>query len=375
MTNAIYNKPFTQIVEDTMIECREAAISDATIKAKYKRRVNDVYARIIPTRHEYDWLKKTGSITLLAAYQTGTVAITSGGTDLTGTDTVWTTAMSGRKITIGSNDDVYTFTRTGDTTGTISPAFTGSTDETAASYAIFETDYSLAADYDHMTSEPGLYYNEGRGLSVLDWYPDHIHLSRVSLVPSNDPRYFREKPGSTSMGLRQLEVFPPTISNRIVNYDYIKTFPEMVEFTTGTASTTIGSATVTLSADYSAYISAGQYFRVNPSEVGGDSQWVQITAVSGVTLTVSPTYRSTNTNANYTICDAPDLPPHMTHSLFLGACYLTGLEQNDQSLIGSFSQGFYMALDMGIRREARKRYGKKLMRLDLRDNRHVRIKP
>src|SRR4030042_53828 len=41
---ALYEKPFTQIVEDVMAEMNERS-TESLVEAKYKRRVNDIYMR------------------------------------------------------------------------------------------------------------------------------------------------------------------------------------------------------------------------------------------------------------------------------------------------------------------------------------------
>jgi hypothetical protein len=198
----------------------------------------------------------------------------------------------------------------------------------------------------------------------MKWYPTDLHMRRETVQLSADPEYFVVLPEVNSSGYNQVRIVPPCSAAKIIRYDYFRMFPEMVEFTTGTATTVAGSATVTLSADYSAYISAGQYFRVNPTEQGGSAQWVKITAVSGATLTVAPSYTTSNSSANYTICDAPEYPIRMHSAIFLGTCWLTGMEQNDQLSAQGFAQAFLQAMDLGIRREARQRYGKQVMRLD-----------
>lgn len=58
-------------------------------------------------------------------YGTGTVAATNGSNAVTGSGTTWTAAMTGMYIAI--NGVYYAFTRTGNTTGTISPNFAGTT--------------------------------------------------------------------------------------------------------------------------------------------------------------------------------------------------------------------------------------------------------
>lgn len=84
-------------------------------------------------------------LALVAPYKTGTLAATAGQTAITGTDTVWTAAMTGRRIRIAGRNEWYTFTRTGDTTGTLDRAYEGDTG-TGLSYSIFQNVYTLPAD-------------------------------------------------------------------------------------------------------------------------------------------------------------------------------------------------------------------------------------
>lgn len=84
------------------------------------------------------WLQTT------AEYETGTVAVTNGSTAVTGTGTVWTAAMTGRRIRIAGDDEWYTFTRTGNTTGTLERNYEGTTDADAT-YSIFQNVYTLPA--------------------------------------------------------------------------------------------------------------------------------------------------------------------------------------------------------------------------------------
>lgn len=112
--------------------------------------VNDVYQRFLGA---YTWsrLVKNSTLQTTAIYNTGTVAVSNGGTTLTGTDTVWTAAMTGRMIRIGGRNEAYVFTRVTDTTATIERAYEGD-DETAAPYTIFQTVYALPTDADLIES-------------------------------------------------------------------------------------------------------------------------------------------------------------------------------------------------------------------------------
>src|SRR3990167_5562213 len=59
------------------------------------------------TMADLPYLMTEGVITTVAPYATGTVAMTNGSKTVTGTDTVWTSAMVGRKIRFGSDNAYY----------------------------------------------------------------------------------------------------------------------------------------------------------------------------------------------------------------------------------------------------------------------------
>ena len=81
-----------------------------------------------------------------APYTTGTVAVANGGTTVTGTDTVWTAGMGGRKIRIsgGEEYDISSVNAVAQTL-VISQAYTGA-EVTAGTYTIYEPDYTLESD-------------------------------------------------------------------------------------------------------------------------------------------------------------------------------------------------------------------------------------
>jgi len=140
--------------------------------------VNDTYQRFL---NSYQWsrLIKSAVIETTAVYQTGTVAITSGLMALVGTSTVWTSAMTGRRIRIAGQNETYVFTRVTDTTATIDRAFEGDT-ETVATYTIFQSVYAAPVDVDFIDSieVPG----SNRDLDqVSPEYLDKLSVSRWAL--------------------------------------------------------------------------------------------------------------------------------------------------------------------------------------------------
>lgn len=112
--------------------------------------INDVYQRYL---NSYQWqrLVKTSTLQTTAIYDTGTLAVSAGGTTLTGTDTVWTAAMTGRRIRIAGRNETYIFTRVSNTSATIDRAFEGDA-ETEAAYYIFQSIYAAPVDADLIDS-------------------------------------------------------------------------------------------------------------------------------------------------------------------------------------------------------------------------------
>lgn len=359
----LYVYPFTQVVDDCMKDSRESSGEDG-VRSKYRSRVNQFYMRDLPMFGEHKFWRRIGSITLTTEYKTGTVAISAGGTTVTGTSTVWTSAMTGRKFTVSGNDEVYDFTYVSATSGTISPAFTGSAAVTGKSYSIFQDVYDLASDFLRITDEPGFYYHSSNGAyQMVRQVDDILWRSNYTATTSDFANYWREYPNRTAAGLQQVWITPPPAStSRILRYEYIKALAELHEVTTGTATTAAASTSVTTSTDISARINTNMYFRSNP-----DGTWVRITAVSGTTLTLASAYPTTNTAKNYAVSDVPDMPNEMQGILRQGGNFLTAMEQ-ESAMLGTHFGRLSNQIQQLFGIEARKRFGrqyfKRLDRLD-----------
>lgn len=90
----------------------------------------------------FDWAR--GTIDLIASYDTGTIAISNGATTVTGTDTVFTDAMVGRKIRIVGVDYVID-SRASNTEVELATEY-GGTDETEAKFVVYKDEYPLSAN-------------------------------------------------------------------------------------------------------------------------------------------------------------------------------------------------------------------------------------
>jgi hypothetical protein len=156
-----------------------------------------------------------------AEYATGTVAVTQGSTAVTGTDTVWTAAMSGRGFRVDGRDEIYTFTRTGDTTGTLDRAYEGD-DDADATYRIFQQIYALPA-----------------ACRLVESFEDLDTMSRAELSaaapgrPENGtPEVWAPYP-DTAAGLVQVELYPIPDESVGIPYSY---FADAADLSAGATS-------------------------------------------------------------------------------------------------------------------------------------------
>jgi hypothetical protein len=326
---AIAQNPFTKIVEDVMLEVRENS-TEVNVKRKYQRRVNDIYARDLFSKHDFEFMSRIGTITIPAGYTTGTISVAIGGSAVTGVGTVWTAAMTGYKLRFFGNQDIYTFTRTGATTGTISPAFSGDTAISGGQYMIFQDTFSLAADYDRMVDPPGFYYDYYNARvsllrkMTLDWY------KLWSTVRSLFPMYYRPFGRSSDNLNWQVQFAPPILHNKFIYYEYIPTFADMKEYTTGSCATAAGSPIVTgTGTDFVNNVSAGEAFRMDSSP----QDWYLVSSVTDAThLVLTANYPVTNlTSAAYTVSSVPQIPVSLQLAIFYGACSLSSQDQDNQN--------------------------------------------
>ena len=171
----------------------------------------DILTRFINNRTQamlsaFPWTRLDSSATLQvpAFYDTGTIAVSEGGTALTLTGGTFTTAMTGRRIRIAGRDEFYIFTFATSSTGTLDRAYEGS-DETAASFRIWKAIYTLPELLDYLKSieVPRL----GRDLDqVSQEYLDGV-VNDPGRTRYGDPECYAPSPDS-SAGLPQIELYP-----------------------------------------------------------------------------------------------------------------------------------------------------------------------
>lgn len=357
---AIAQSPFTKIYEDVMLEVRENS-TEASVKNKYKRRVNDIYARDLFSKNDFDFMTRIGTLTIPAGYTTGTASIASGGTAVTGSGTVWAASMNGYKIRFFGNQDIYIFTYVSPTSGTVSPAFSGDAAISGGQYMIFQDTFSLADDYDRVIDPPGFYYDYYNARVTLlrkmtpDWY------KMWSTVRSLFPMYYRPFGRASNNLYWQVQFAPPILHNKFIYYEYIPTFVDMKEYTTGTAATTAGSAIVTgTGTDFVNNVNTGDAFRKDAYT----QDWYIIASVDSPTqITLTAPYPITTATGAYTISDVPQIPVSLQLAIFYGACALSLQDQDNEAAAKNFYTLYSTAIQEYQQVENRMKMGKQRMRV------------
>ena len=141
----------TELQNRVRLETGKSA-TENQIKRSINLALHDVH---VGRFEKFPWCERHATLVTQPEYTTGTIAVTKGGTTLTGTSTLWNTANDfsannmrvGGKIVIDGKEEVYEITAVGsDTSATIGSTFIETT-VTAATYVYFEDEYALASDF------------------------------------------------------------------------------------------------------------------------------------------------------------------------------------------------------------------------------------
>lgn len=329
--------PFTEIVERVAKLAREDSLN---VEPKLKGLVNDIYTKSIPRRFDWQPLLRSSYIQCTAYYNTGTVAVSAASTSLVGTSTVWTSSMTvanGWKIKFTGNPNIYAFEYVSATTATISPALSGATDLSGASYSLFRDTYSMASDFDRFLINGGIEYTKGGQPDIIRATPEDLWKEDFRAEPQDSPCRQRLLGTEDSSGYKQLQINPPPKSALLLPYEYIKTLRLMTEYTTGSITTLAngGTAVTGTGTDFDGYATSGYtyYFRIDRDGEGDDSVWYKIASFDSDTgITLSSAYGGTalsSATAAYTISMVPELPYQFHDAILYLAVQLAIADQKD----------------------------------------------
>jgi hypothetical protein len=132
-------------IQDAIIE-RAKLENSESVRTSLKEKINTVYNRVC-FEEEYRWTAAEMSIMLKKRYTTGTVTVTEGSDDITGSATSWDANIHfGWKMQIFGCNTPFKVIRVGSTTTiTLDTPWTGDSD-TGLSYTLYKDEYGLFPD-------------------------------------------------------------------------------------------------------------------------------------------------------------------------------------------------------------------------------------
>jgi hypothetical protein len=322
-------RPYSEMAEVIQKELvREAASGEGP---KYQGLINQVYLNelraVLPERY----IKKTGYVTALADYSTGTVTVGSGTALIQGASTSWTSAHDDFLIKVDGFDPTYRLTYSDGTlmTSKDSLTWTGST-ASGASYSMFQDRYQLPSDFDYIAKDKPTDPN------AVFLYVNNV---KIFLDPWSNEEYDRQITSTIgsihaytvkySSGLPYLHVQanPDDLEN--IGFEYIPALTQLRELTTGTATVTTGTA-VTIGTSSTLITGAVDtartlYFRVDDDGTGSASVWNKVQTVdTGSTLTLVSAYLGTSSGASatYTISEVSEWPARFDDVMMYKAAWI-----------------------------------------------------
>ena len=195
-------------------------ITDTDVETVVKQALNDVLEEICQA-HNFSWLYGNSSFITIKPYTTGTVSVVEGSETVTGTGTEWVAGMVGRKFYCGNA--TYEISAFDDETEklTLSTAYAGDTD-TAATYKIYQDEYSLALDVEDILAVRQENYPQKlakKGIEEMDrYYPKRNSFGYPSIYSIV---------GYDSTDYIKIAVYPIPNQARNIYYRYKKRVTEM----------------------------------------------------------------------------------------------------------------------------------------------------
>ena len=145
-------------------------ISDSDVEDVVEQSLNDILQEICQA-YNFTWLYGDSSFITVAVYEAGTVTATEGSTTITGSSTIFTSGMVGRKFVCeNATYDISAFVSTTEITLSTNYAGAGGS---GLSYTIYQDEYSLASDCEDVLSmrqENHPYRLKKVGIEVMDSY-------------------------------------------------------------------------------------------------------------------------------------------------------------------------------------------------------------
>jgi len=215
---------FSDIYTQVMTRCHHA-VTETALLALVKTWINSRYQEAWAYLKKHDLIdaREEYTVATVAEYDTGTVE-TNGTTTITGTDTVFTSGMVGRKFKVTGWNEIYTISAFVSTTEiTLNKAYNGD-DNDEASYKIYDDEVSLPSDCSEVIA-----VRQDINSKVLDriGLKDLRALQVQSPVPISD--IDSQKWALSESG--KIILYPPPSRSILLKIDYIKKITELSDST------------------------------------------------------------------------------------------------------------------------------------------------
>lgn len=175
-------------------------------------------------------------------------------------------------------------------------------------------------------------------LTEIADYETWQHLNMRTSTTSTVPEYYYVR-GNDEFGIWPI---PSATTANAGRLNYERRMRDMVEadYTTGTVTMTINSATVTGSGTTFTVAMVGRWLNVTTAT--GDGEWYKISAFTSTTvITLENTYSgATLASLAYTIGELPDIPEEFHESLVDYACYRYYRRRRDTVLARDMKSAF-----------------------------------
>jgi len=211
---------FQNIYQDVLKRFGEDT-SDTDLLSWVKSWINQRY-KYVCGKKDWPFLTGPGVITTIAKYDTGTVDITEAGTTVTGTSTVWTKAMTGRKFKADAFETIFRIAKYTSTTSIELESTYNDDDVDDGDYEVFQDEYLCPENWRDILSIRD--YRTGKELDKLS------RRRFLGLHPVNNP--------STSSPTEYC--FFETRDVTKINIDPVSTILVSGELVTGGTSTAYG---------------------------------------------------------------------------------------------------------------------------------------
>lgn len=173
-----------------------------------------------------DWFgrKVETIVSTVAPYVTGSITTTQGSASITGSTTVWTTAMTGRKIALGIGNPWYRFTYVSGTSGTLGTTYAEASGSGLA-YSIFQDEFDLPSDAEAVVDVSlvsAIYRGQMRRMTEMQM-DDSRYVN-----PSSGPPFGWAPTLDQTANVRRIRVTPVPDSVYRLRVLYVKAYTDLV---------------------------------------------------------------------------------------------------------------------------------------------------